>query len=101
VSEFAFPVARFKSADATSEEVAFLVDEFDRSDISIQRAISEHFTSVADGDLRDYLDARRANGDFAVADAPKAKASKTLTPDDTEESGDATEDDKHVSAPAE
>lgn len=85
MSDLTFPAARFRAADATDAEIAVLQGIFDRSDLSVQRQISEGFAQVADGDLRDYLAAKRADGTF---DAQPAEAAAQ----DTGETGDGSAD---------
>lgn len=66
-----FPTKRLRAAGASADEIAVIRSEFERSDVSMQRSLVDHFGSVATGDLRDYLAQKRANGDFGE-DAERA-----------------------------
>ncbi len=64
-----FPVKRFTTAGATKDEREQLKREFERSDLSIQQGMVEHFKAQSTSGLRDYLDNLREMGHFT--DAPE------------------------------
>jgi hypothetical protein len=67
----AFPRARFRSAGAAPEEIDRLQGAYERSDVSVQEAMLEHFKSVSTSGLREYLDNWRAL-DIPVVENPPA-----------------------------
>ena len=90
-----FPTRRFSGAGASKIEVAAIRDEFERSDISIQRGMIDHFKSLSTSAIREYLDNWRARNEpvetpavtESAPDAPESEATPeaTDTPDEDDE----------------
>jgi hypothetical protein len=74
MSDYTFPEKRFVDIGATIDEVTQLRREFNNSDTSIQRSLSEFWSPIPDTQLSDYLDNLRTSGHFvqSVVDTPEA-----------------------------
>jgi hypothetical protein len=86
VSEFTFPERRFIEAEATTDEVAQLRQEFNASDVTVQRSLFDYWASGPTGLLRDYLKRLRDEGRFAI-DAEVVEPSRELEPPQVESNG--------------
>lgn len=64
MSDFDFPTTRFLEADATSDEVAQLAGEFERSDLTIQRSLTDDWRAASASDLRLEIEYLRTTGHF-------------------------------------
>ena len=67
---YELPKRRLARCGATKGEIAFLVREFDRSDLSFQRGLVQFFAEKSEGDVRAHLAGRRRNGDFGAVVEP-------------------------------
>lgn len=76
MAEFEFPEKRFKSAKATTEELDVLRQEFNASDLTIQRSLHEFWKGQPASGLRDYLTRERSNGRFQTEVKEVAKKAK-------------------------